>query len=115
MITMIQEEMDCRQGLSAPDKQLTSGGLGGMSCQGAQIDSSCSVCARSSAADHARSSGKAPLRDSFRPLSTMETLLLLRIAAFASLASLGEFGNLEDLSVQLSFQQRDHNSRDTHP
>merc|ERR1711899_374708 len=47
------------------------------------------VCARSSAADHARSSGKAPLRDSFRPLSTMETLLLLRIAALASLASLG--------------------------
>ena len=115
MITMIQEEMDCRQGLSAPDKQLTSGGLGGMSCQGAQIDSSCSVCARSSAADHARSSGKAPPCDFPPPSFVMETLLLLRIAAFASLASLGEFGNLEDLSVQLYFQQRDHNSRDTHP
>ena len=63
------EEMDCRQGLSAPDKQLTSGGLGGMSCQGAQIDSSCSVCARSSAADHARLSGKAPPCD-FPPPSS---------------------------------------------
>merc|ERR1711899_259380 len=47
------------------------------------------VCARSSAADHARSSGKAPPCDFPPPSFVMETLLLLRIAALASLASLG--------------------------